>query len=70
MVGKGKAALLRELATWGEDRLMSKSNSSVPSRGQELLKGSLGGVQAESVGYMQNSIVISDSPLKTEHTVV
>ena len=49
---------------------MSKSNSSVPSRGQELLKGSLGGVQAESVGYMQNSIVISDSPLKTEHTVV
>ena len=39
-------------------------------RGQELLKGSSGSVYAEGGGYVQNSIVSSDSHLEISHAVV
>ena len=58
---KGKFALFRRLATWGEGGLASKNQIPVAVRwrvgggGEERLKGSFRSVQAEGGGYEQNS---------------
>ena len=46
---------LERLATWGEDRLVSKENFQLLIRGPEVLKGSFRSVQVEGEGRVHHS---------------
>lgn len=61
---KGKAALFRRPATWGEGGLVSKSQLLPADQGTIAFKGEFKGDTGGGRGYMQNSTVSSDIHLE------
>lgn len=67
---KGKLALFKRPATWGEHRLMSKNQLPDADQGARAFKGEFQGCTGGGGGYVQNRTVSSDSRLEIGCVVV